>query len=85
TREMEVEIEKQILNFINIGWKAVQRLQADLPGFAGYVHRKYPKDWNEMKETWEENELGEIKLDVHVKAMIQHPGFFSKVFNSEGK
>jgi spore germination protein KC len=85
TREMEVEIEKQILNFIHIGWKAVQRLQADLPGFAGYVHRKYPKDWNEMKETWEENELGEIKLDVHVKATIQHPGFFSKVFNSEGK
>ncbi|WP_307208166.1 Ger(x)C family spore germination protein [Paenibacillus harenae] len=84
--EMEKEIEKQIQNYIHLGWKAVQRMQVDLPGFAGHVHRKYPRDWNEIKETWAEKELGEIKLDVHVKATIQHPGFFSKAFvESEGK
>lgn len=84
-REMEMQIEKQILDYINMGWKAVQRLQADLPGFAGHVHRKYPKDWNEMKNTWEEKKLGEIKLDVRVKATIRHPGFIGNVFTSEGK
>lgn len=85
-RQMEKEIEKEIYNYINLGWKAVQRMQVDLPGFAGYIHRKYPNDWNVMKDTWEEKGFEEIKLDVHVKATIQHPGFFSKAFvESDGK
>ncbi|MGO4546362.1 Ger(x)C family spore germination protein [Paenibacillus sp. 2TAB23] len=84
TGEMEKAIVKEIHDYINLGWRAVQRLHTDLPGFAGYVHRKYPKDWNEMKSNWDE-ELAEMKLDVQVKATINHPGFLSKAFVEPGR
>ncbi|KRE92149.1 hypothetical protein ASG89_33395 [Paenibacillus sp. Soil766] len=87
--KLEDEIEKEINNYINIGWEAVRKLKADLPGFAGYVHRKYPKEWNEVKENWKEKELGEIKLDVQVNVKIKHPGFISNSYDlpdgEEGK
>lgn len=79
------DLAKEVTDIMNIGWKASKRIGVDLPGFADKIHRKYPKDWKKMKETWTED-FKTVELDVQVKAKILRPGLLKKAFrtNHEG-
>lgn len=70
---LERELEKEISQEIETGWQAVLRLQLDLPGFADRVHRKYPRQWKNLKDGWE-GRLKQIDLDVHVEAKLRNIG-----------
>lgn len=83
--KLEQDLEKEVTGIIDTGWKASKRIGVDLPGFADKIHRKYPKDWKKIKETWKED-FKKVELDVQVKAKIQRPGLLKKSFraNHEG-
>ena len=51
------EIEKVIKDYMEQGWEAAKRMKVDLPHFADKIHRKYPKDWQKLKDRWEEEEM----------------------------
>lgn len=79
-KHLEKDIEQEILRIANRGWEATKKLHADLPGFANVVHRKFPKEWKKVKDSWDEEELHNIKLDVQVKVTLQRPGLLKKSF-----
>lgn len=78
-RPIEREIEKKIAAMISKSWDASRRLKADLPGFAGEIHRHYPKEWRQLSDNWD-NELAALDLDVQVKAKLKRPGLLNKSF-----
>ncbi|WP_178022462.1 Ger(x)C family spore germination protein [uncultured Paenibacillus sp.] len=77
---LERIIADEIVNAIDTGWKASQKLQVDLPGFADKIHRKDPKGWKELEKNWNQ-ELAGIQLDIQVKMRLQRPGLFKKSFD----
>ncbi|MDN4070460.1 Ger(x)C family spore germination protein [Paenibacillus vini] len=80
-RIIERNIEKEILDYIDTGWKASKKMRVDLPGFADKVHRKYPNDWRKIKGSWPEH-YENIELDVQVKVSVKRPGLFKKSFKN---
>ncbi|MGG4498867.1 Ger(x)C family spore germination protein [Brevibacillus reuszeri] len=53
-----------------------KELKADVANFAGAFHRKYPKEWEQNKEQWEQiYPKIEVKNQINVK--IRRPGLIS--------
>jgi spore germination protein KC len=74
SKMLEAEMEKAIKNKINKAIVQVQKkLRADIFGFADVFHRSYPKQWNEVKDHWDEI-FPEIEVVIEVKANIRRPG-----------
>ncbi|RRJ65539.1 Ger(x)C family spore germination protein [Paenibacillus oralis] len=76
---IEREVGATIIDTVNTGWEAAQKMRVDLPGFAGKIHRNDPKAWRELKDNWDE-ELSKIKLEVYVTVKIERPGLLKKSF-----
>ncbi|BBH19124.1 germination protein [Paenibacillus baekrokdamisoli] len=53
------------------------KFNADIFGVADAFHRKYPKQWNEAKEHWDEI-FPEIEVNIEAKARILRPGMSSE-------
>lgn len=53
--------------------EAQHRLKADIFGFAKEFHRNYPKEWEKVKDRWEQ-QFPEIKVKTEIEAHIQRPG-----------
>jgi spore germination protein KC len=71
---LETEMEKAIKNKINKTIGQVQKkMHADIFGFADAFHRSYPKQWNEVKDNWEQV-FPKIEVVIEVKANIRRPG-----------
>lgn len=53
-----------------------KRLNVDVANFAGAFHRKYPKEWEQNKDQWEEIFPGiDVRSQINVK--IRRPGLIS--------
>ncbi|OMF39168.1 MULTISPECIES: Ger(x)C family spore germination protein [Paenibacillus] len=65
---------------INEGWRALKQKNIDLIGIGNKIHRKYPKDWKKIKETWP-RELANMDIQINVKMMLARPGLFEKSSN----
>ncbi|MFM9282280.1 Ger(x)C family spore germination protein [Paenibacillus jiagnxiensis] len=72
-RKLEKQIEKEIEDTIDEGWKGTQKLGVDTVGYGDIIHRKYPKKWREMKGDWPA-EFRRMEIDVQVDALIRLPG-----------
>jgi spore germination protein KC len=74
------EIRQKIVD----SFAAARRLNADIFGFGTAVHRKYPKEWKNMKEQW--NTLfPDIELNVQVKAHIPGTGKIIRSLEMKGE
>lgn len=80
-QSMQDKINKKIESEIQDSWEAIQKLNIDILGIANKIHRKYPKDWSKIKESWPE-ELAKIDLKVEVETAISRPGLFQKSFDN---
>ncbi|WP_123040345.1 Ger(x)C family spore germination protein [Cohnella candidum] len=78
-RAIEKQVEAKIREDVKNGWAAMQRLRADLAGLAGKVHRKYPRDWRKVKDTWNER-LAEMEVDVQTDVKIRRQGLTANSF-----
>jgi spore germination protein KC len=68
-KELEGIVEKQGKELIEGGIRHVQEnFGADIYGFGAALHRKYPKQWAEWREHWEELFR---KLPVEVKVTVK--------------
>ncbi|GMQ57054.1 Ger(x)C family spore germination protein [Vallitalea sediminicola] len=67
-------IEEDVINVI----KKVQKdYNVDIFDFGEAIHRKYPKQWNVIKEEWDEI-FPHVLIEVTVKSSIKRPGLISK-------
>ncbi|MFS8212579.1 Ger(x)C family spore germination protein [Paenibacillus polymyxa] len=80
--DMEKEIGKEVSRTINEGWDKLQELGVDATGFADRIHRRFPREWETVKEDWEQ-EFKKIELDIRVDARIQRPGLLQKHIGSQ--
>ncbi|AFC32877.1 germination protein, GerC family [Paenibacillus mucilaginosus 3016] len=74
TNSLEKELEKDIISRVNLALtKAQKERKVDIFGFNEVFHRHYPKQWEQIKENWEEK-FPEIEVRVLADAKIRRPG-----------
>jgi spore germination protein KC len=69
-KELENEINKRIRDALK---KAQKEMKADIFGFAEIFHRKYPREWNKVKNRWEEI-FPTVEVVVQTKSYVRRPG-----------
>lgn len=78
--ELEKSFEKEVKENIN---KTVETLQkqyeADIFGFGEAIHRSNPKEWNKLKENWDE-EFSNLTMNVEVDLIIRRTGTLNNTF-----
>lgn len=72
----------QILEQIADTLRTAQRLNADIYGFGVSLHRKYPKEWQDIKDRWDEL-FTEIEFDIKVKVVLKSTGEITKSLEME--
>jgi spore germination protein KC len=74
TKMIEKELENEINKRIRDALKKVQKeMKADIFGFAEIFHRKYPREWNKVKNRWEEI-FPTVEVVVQTKSYVRRPG-----------
>lgn len=74
---LETEINKAIQNEVTLAVKKAQSFDADIFGFGDMVKAKYPKEWENMKETWDEL-FKTLKIELTVDAKLRLMGKISR-------
>ncbi|MFD1177038.1 Ger(x)C family spore germination protein [Paenibacillus puldeungensis] len=74
---MNKGFEKDVKERIELAINEVQRKQkVDVLDFAKAFHRKYPRQWEKMKERWAE-QFPKVRVNIEVHASINRPGLTS--------
>lgn len=74
---LENKINEAIKNEVMAAVKKAQELDTDVFGFGEAVHKKYPKQWKKLKNTWDE-EFQNVQVEVHVEGKLRLMGRISK-------
>ncbi len=77
--KLQTQAEELIEAQMREGWKYVQRMNIDLIGIADKIHRKYPKEWKKIKNSWP-GELADMNLKIHVDVNIKRVGLLQNSF-----
>ncbi|MED1472731.1 Ger(x)C family spore germination protein [Bacillus salipaludis] len=78
TKRVEKELEQDIKQRINISLKQVkQGMNIDAFGFADAFHRKYPKEWEKVKNHWDVV-LPKVEVKININTRIRRPGLSTK-------
>ena len=64
--------------------KAQRGFGSDIFGFGSYVHAQHPKDWEEIKENWNDI-FSKAKINVTVESSIVMTGEYKRSFILEGQ
>jgi spore germination protein KC len=74
TKMIEKELENETNKRIQAALKKVQKkMKADIFGFAEIFHRKYPREWNRVKNRWEEI-FPDVEVVVKTKVYVRRSG-----------
>lgn len=78
TEELEKELGADIKRRVNMALAQAQKeMKADIFNFADAFYRKYPKEWNQNKDRWDEIYPNvEVKLETNPK--VARPGLTGK-------
>ncbi|WP_078411031.1 Ger(x)C family spore germination protein [Priestia abyssalis] len=77
-KKVEKAYGKDIQNRIDLAiQKAQHELKADILGFAKEFHRKYPKQWKQVENRWDEV-FPEVEVKIDVEAHIRRQGYINK-------
>ena len=72
--DLQKQLEEEIDHRVKLTLEEVQkRLGADVLGFGEAFHRKYPDQWEKVKDQWDEK-FPEIEVEIKTKAYIRRPG-----------
>ncbi|ANS74482.1 hypothetical protein AWM70_07700 [Paenibacillus yonginensis] len=73
-KQVEQAFNQRIEQQMNIMIKKVQqKYKTDIFGFGEDIHRRYPKQWNQMKGNWDER-FPKVKVTVISSITIRHIG-----------
>jgi spore germination protein KC len=75
--DLENEISKRIDEIVQGTIDRAQGLNSDVVGFAYWLHRKYPDDWNLWKNKWDQM-FPDATYDIAVTAKISNSGELNK-------
>jgi spore germination protein KC len=73
-KKLEKLLEKDLKDRVNLALEQVQKdMRADIFGFSEAFHHKYPKQWNKVKDHWDEV-FPEIEVTIISRPKIRRPG-----------
>jgi spore germination protein KC len=73
-RMLERELESDLKGRIKLTLKKVQKeMKVDIIGFGEAFHRKYPKEWLDVKERWDEV-FPTVEVTLNIKSNVRRPG-----------
>lgn len=72
------EIKKEIL----AAYEKAKSMDADIFGFGELLHKKYPKEWKKMEDSWDAL-FKKINLVIEVESIIRDTGIISKPIKAE--
>lgn len=78
--ELQLQAERIITSQMMEGWKASQRLHADMLNIANKIHQRHPKDWKTLKEKWPQ-ELAQMEINVNVDVSLRRTGLLQDSFS----
>jgi len=71
---LELQLKQNIEGRVSACLEQVQKkMNADIFDFAGAFHRKYPKEWQQVKDRWDEM-YPEVEVNFDLKAYVRRPG-----------
>jgi spore germination protein KC len=71
---LERELESDLKGRIKLTLKKVQKeMKADIIGFGEAFHRKYPEEWLDVKERWDEV-FPTVEVTLNIKSNVRRPG-----------
>lgn len=77
TRKIEELVSATISDIMLTSLHKAQNMKADVLGFAGLIHRKDPKAWEQLQPDWEDH-FAQIEMEPSFKIEIQNIGMNSK-------
>ncbi len=78
-KKIESNTEKEIKGLIGKTLTQVQEeMNVDAFGFADAFHRKYPKEWEKVKDGWDKI-LPQVEVKIDVTMHIRRPGLSTKL------
>ncbi|PIC74002.1 Ger(x)C family spore germination protein [Sporosarcina sp. P17b] len=78
--KLEKIYEEEVKEIIHQTIESVQKqYQSDIFGFGEAIHRSNPKEWNEMKEHWDEK-FSDLTVNVHIDMKIRRIGTVNNSF-----
>lgn len=80
-KEAEEEIKRRANAALN---KAQKEYGVDVFGFGDAFHRKYKKEWKQLKDNWDE-EFVKAQVNIDVKAEITHTGLTTERLSAPEK
>lgn len=75
-------VEAEIASIMQKGWKAVRKHRADVVGFGNVIHKKYPKQWAEVQDSWTEL-FPQTKVNISVRVKLNSVGMSGSAFKKE--
>ena len=73
--KLRSEFEAELILRVNQTLEKLQQeYKADVIHFAKRFHQKYPRDWHEVKDNWNER-FAEVVVNMNVHATIRRPGY----------
>lgn len=82
--KIERLIEKEITSIIEKGWKAIRKHRTDVVGFGSAIHKKYPKQWSKISDSWPEL-FPDTEVKVSIKVQLNSTGMSGSGFKKEQK
>lgn len=70
---LEHKKDEAIRSEVMAAVQKAQDLDADVFGFGDAVHKKYPKQWKNLEDNWDEK-FKDIQVEVHVEAKLRLMG-----------
>lgn len=71
---LEHEVKKKVSRNIMLALNQVQKkMHSDVFGFGEAFHRKYPKEWNEVKDNWK-HLYPKVEVKMNIKIYIRNTG-----------
>ncbi|MWC26689.1 Ger(x)C family spore germination protein [Paenibacillus sp. MMS18-CY102] len=78
---LEKQAEQKLAMIVKEGFMAVQGLKADILGFGNAVRMKYPKQWNKLSKSWNEDIFPNTKVETKVDVVIERTGMSTDSFS----
>lgn len=77
-REVEEKISERTKNIVRLTLNKLQKeLKTDLTDIGKKIHRKYPKQWQEISSDWDEM-FANAKFTIHVDTTVTHQGLLNE-------
>lgn len=81
-RKTEEAYREKIEDRVSSAIKEAQQMKADIMQFGDKFHKKYPKEWDKVKDHWEEV-YPEVRTTFMINAQISGQGYINQSIQSK--